>query len=158
MSPSNNGPATGWVNAYYSFDPLDDAIPWNVLGRRVIARREPLRRVLLDPAVVAGLGDCYVDEVLFEAGLRHDRPASNLSVQEVRRLYRSLVEVVHDAVKHRGTSIGDAPFVDLAGRPGEHAEHLQVHGRDGRPSTRSRSTSYTRRYGARSMPIECQKS
>jgi formamidopyrimidine-DNA glycosylase len=57
----------------------------------------------------------------------------------MRRLYRSLIEVLHDAVKHRGSSIGDAGFADLAGKPGEHQEHLQVYGRDGKLSPRSRT-------------------
>lgn len=121
------------------FDPLDDPLPWARFGNRLGARHEPLRRVLLDPTFVLGLGDCVVDEALFEAGVRHDRRADSLSSQEIRRLYRSLIEVIHDAVKHRGTSLGEAPFVDLAGKRGDHAEHLQVHGRDGKRSPRSRT-------------------
>jgi formamidopyrimidine-DNA glycosylase len=57
----------------------------------------------------------------------------------MRRLYRSLIEVLHDAVKHRGSSIGDHGFADLTGKPGEHQDHLQVYGRDGKLSPRSRT-------------------
>jgi formamidopyrimidine-DNA glycosylase len=80
----------------------------------------------------------YADEILFHAGLRHDRVSNTLSSQEVRRLYRAVVETLHDAVKYRGTSLPDLPFTDFAGKQGEYQEHLAVYGRDGQLSPRSR--------------------
>jgi formamidopyrimidine-DNA glycosylase len=50
----------------------------------------------------------YSDEILWEAGLRHDRPPRPLSTQEVRRLYRAMQEVIVAAMKAAGSSLDDA--------------------------------------------------
>lgn len=125
--------------ATFGFDPLDQPMTWPRFSDLVSRRHEPMKRLLLDSTFMCGLGDVYVDEILFEAGIRHDRKCDSLSSQEVRRLYRSLIEVLHDAVKHRGAHIGEHGICDLLGKPGEHQEHLQVHGREGKLSPRSRT-------------------
>lgn len=125
--------------ATMGFDPLDEPMTWVKFAKLVGERAEPMKKMMLDPNFIAGMGDVYIDEVLFEAGIRYDRKSDSLSTQEMRRLYRSLIEVLHDAVKHRGSSIGTSGFADLAGKPGEHQDHLQVYGRDGKLSPRSRT-------------------
>ena len=77
-------------------------------------------------------------EILFDAGLRYNRTADSLSMQELRRLYRSVVGILHDAIKYRGVSLDERPFLDLAGNPGEYTEHLAVYGKAGELSPRSR--------------------
>jgi formamidopyrimidine-DNA glycosylase len=64
--------------------------------------------------------------------------SDSLSSQEIRRLHRALVGKLHDAIKYRGTSLEDRPFLDPAGNPGEFAEHLEVYGKHGDLSGRSR--------------------
>lgn len=118
-------------------DPLDQPISWQAFGLLLERRDGTLRQVLLDPTFIVGITPVYADEILFEAGLRHDRDVSRLTAQEIRRLFRAIVEVLQDAVKHRGVSLDDG-FVDLYGVPGEHQEYLQVYGRDGQPCPRCR--------------------
>jgi formamidopyrimidine-DNA glycosylase len=118
-------------------DPLEDPETWMSFAARFTSRRAPAKAVLTDPAFYAGVGDLYADEILFEAGLRPERKSNTLGAQELRRLSRAVVEVLQDAVKHRGTSVGDTPFADLSGRLGEHQTHLAVWGRDGQRSPRS---------------------
>jgi len=77
--------------------------------------------------------------VLFDAGLRFDRESNTLSTQEVRRLYRSLVETLHNVIKYRGTTLEDRPWVDVFGEPGLFDQHLQIYGKDGELSPRSRT-------------------
>jgi formamidopyrimidine-DNA glycosylase len=98
-----------------------------------------LKQLLCDDSIVVGIGDVYSDEVLFHAGLLYNRMSNTLTTQEVRRLYRSLVETVHDAVKYRGTSIENRPFVDVFGVPGDFGDHLAVYGLAGELSPRSRA-------------------
>lgn len=119
-------------------DPLDEPMAWTAFAEVVLRRATKMKTLLTDPSVLAGIGDVYADEILFHAGLRHDRVSNTLSSQEVRRLYRAVVETLHDAVKYRGTSIGDAPFADLSGKPGDYQDHLAVYGREGMRSPRSR--------------------
>jgi len=119
-------------------DLLETPLSWVEFGRLVIGHKMPLKLLLTDPAIFVGIGDVYSNEILFDAGLRHDRSSAELSTQEVRRLYRSVVGVLHEAIKYRGTSLEERPFVDLTGEPGEFAEHLAVFGKDGDLSPRSR--------------------
>lgn len=113
-------------------------VSWVEFGRLVLSKRMPLRLLLTDETVFVGIGEIYANEILFDAGLRHDRMAGDLSTQEIRRLYRSFVGILHDAIKHGGTSLQDRPFADLSGKAGEYRDHLAVYGRAGQLSPRSR--------------------
>lgn len=119
-------------------DLLTTPMSWIDFGRFVLRRTEPLKALLMDQTAFAGIGPIYSDEILFDAGLRYDRKANALTTQEVRRLYRSIAGTMHDAIKYRGTSIEKRPFNDLAGNPGEYGDHLNVYGKAGELSPRSR--------------------
>lgn len=125
--------------ARYGFDPVTEPMPWTEFGRRVLARSVKLKRLLIDDTFVTGLRDVYADEILFEAGLRYDRMSNTLTSQEIRRLHRALVGTVHDAIKYRGTSLPEREFCDPFGETGAYAAHLQVWGRHGELSMRSRT-------------------
>jgi formamidopyrimidine-DNA glycosylase len=75
---------------------------------------------------------------LFTSGLRYDRLSSKLTSQDVRRLYRALMETLQDALKARGTSYGADSFKDLGGTPGQYQLELKVFERDGEPCRRCR--------------------
>lgn len=125
--------------ATLGIDPVGEPIPLNVFAGQVLGREMELKDFLTDDSVIVGLGDIYSDEVLFHAGLAYNRGSATLSTQEVRRLYRALIETVHDAIKYRGTSIESRPFVDAYGEPGDFGIHLAVYGRAGELSPRSRA-------------------
>jgi len=119
-------------------DLLEHPLSWVDFGRMMRTHKAPLKLLLTDPEIFVGIGDIYSNEILFDAGLRHDRSAAELSTQEIRRLYRSVVGILHDAIKYRGTSLDERPFLDLTGHPGEFADHLAVYGKAGELSPRSR--------------------
>ncbi len=120
-------------------DLLAEPVPWNIFGRFVLNSEQPLKTFLTDPDNFVGIGDLYSDEILFDAGLMYDRPASELSTQELRRLNRSITTILHDAIKYRGTTLEDRPWADIEGNPGSYAEHVAVYGKDGDLSPRSRT-------------------
>ena len=120
-------------------DLLAKPVSWVEFGRFVLNHEEPLKKLLTDDSYFVGIGNLYSDEILFDAGLRFDRKSSDLSMQELRRLNRSVVGILHDAIKYRGTTLEDRPFVDLEGNPGTYAEHLAVYGKEGELSPRSRT-------------------
>ncbi|WP_419917796.1 Fpg/Nei family DNA glycosylase [Candidatus Poriferisocius sp.] len=120
-------------------DPLNQPVAWKVFGEMLLAQKAKLKAVLTDDRVVVGLGEVYSDEILFSAGLRYDRLTTSLGPQEVRRLHRAMVETLHDAAKHRGSTLEDGLYVDVHGQPGGYGEHLNVFkqaGRNGRPCPR----------------------
>lgn len=119
-------------------DPVDEPISWTEFGRALLQRQVKLKTLLTNDSFVVGIGNIYADEILFEAGLRYDRLSNSLSSQEIRRLHRALVGTLHDAIKYRGTSVAARPFVDPFGVPGDFGDHLNVWGRHGELSSRSR--------------------
>jgi formamidopyrimidine-DNA glycosylase len=127
-------------------DPVADPVSWTSFARLLLGKNVKLKSLLMDSDIVAGIGPIYSDEILWEAGLRHDRISSELSSQEIRRLFRALVETLHEAVKHRGSTVDDHPFVDLYGKPGEHQDELRVHAREGEPCRRCRAPIVKVRY------------
>ena len=122
----------------YGIDPVDQPVSWTAFGRVLLQCHVKLKTLLTDSRFVVGLGDIYADEILYHAGLRHDRLSDSLSSQEIRRLHRALVGTLHDAIKHRGTSVKSRPFVDPFGQPGEYGDHLEVWGKKGELSGRNR--------------------
>jgi formamidopyrimidine-DNA glycosylase len=125
--------------AELGFDPVDEPMSWVVFGESLLRRRQRLKTVLLDQTFIAGLGNIYTDEILFHAGLRYDRTSDSLSSMEIRRLYRALVEVMHEAIKHRGSTLGDGQYVDVFGRPGNYQLEHQVYDREGEACRRCRT-------------------
>ncbi len=122
----------------YGLDPVEEPVSWTAFGRTLLHTETKLKNFLKDSSFVVGIGDIYADEILFHAGLRHDRMSSSLSSQEIRRLHRALVGTLHDAIKYRGTSVESRPFVDPFGQPGDYGEHLEVWGKHGDLSGRNR--------------------
>jgi formamidopyrimidine-DNA glycosylase len=121
-----------------AFDPLEDNLTWMEFGQLLRQADQPLKLLLMDQSVILGIKDVYSDEILYEAGLRYDRPSARLSTQEIRRLYRAMHEVFAAAMKFRGSSLDESDPDEVTDDEGEAAEHLKVYGREGLPSLRSR--------------------
>lgn len=124
---------------HIAIDPLEDTFTWQEFSGELARRASKLKTLLMDQKFVSGLGNIYSDEVLFAAGLRHDRMSDSLSSQEVRRLYRAIREVVQDAIRYRGTTLADEAYVDLFGKAGEFQTELKVYGRKGLACRRCRT-------------------
>ncbi len=130
-------------------DPVEEPVSWTAFGRQLLQREVKLKTLLTDPQFLVGISNIYADEILFHAGLRFDRLSNSLSSQEIRRLHRAIVGTLHDAIKYRGTSVAERPFIDPFGNPGEYAEHLEVWGRQGDLSSRSRSPILRTKFGGK---------
>lgn len=126
--------------AHLGFDPVEQPVSWTSFGQALVSRSVKLKPLLMDQKFIAGIGNIYADEILYNAGLRYDRLSDSLSTQEIRRLYRSLVETLHDAIKYRGSTLADGQYVDLQGRAGEFQEHHQVYDREGEACRRCRGS------------------
>jgi formamidopyrimidine-DNA glycosylase len=105
------------------------------LGAALAGRRAPLKRLLVDQRVIAGLGNIYADEVCFDASLRPDRPAASLEPDELERLARSTRSVLEAAIAGRGSSLRDEQYRDLLGNLGRYQLEHKVYGRSGMPCT-----------------------
>ena len=140
------------------YDVVDQPVPWADFAKLVVNRSVKLKTLLTDEDLLTGIGAVYSDEILYDAGLRYDRLSDSLSVQEVRRLYRSVVEILHDAIKHGGTTMSPDDWHDLHGAAGGYIDYLQVYGRDGEACRRCRDTIVKAKFGGKNTYFceQCQ--
>jgi formamidopyrimidine-DNA glycosylase len=99
--------------------------------RRLKLRRSPVKAVLLNQAVVRGVGNIYADEALFRAGVHPKRVAASLRADRVERIYDAMREVLTEAIESRGSSISN--YVDAEGRRGSFQAAHRVYQRTGEP-------------------------
>ena len=117
--------------AHLGIDPFEDQVGWDRFAAIVRSRTLALKTLLTDQDIVAGIGNIYADEILFSAGLMYDRVSESLSAIEIRRLHRTITEVLTEAIKQGGTTLDDEMFIDPDGQPGSFQNYLQVHTREG---------------------------
>ncbi len=115
-------------------DPLVDTVDGARLHVAARRSRRTLKALLLDQQVIAGVGNIYASEALWQAGIRPSLRAHRLSRPRADQLALAVREVLDRALDHGGTSLRD--FVDADGNAGEHAHYLWVYGRDGEPCPR----------------------
>ena len=136
--------------AHLGIDPLETAMSWDLFGRMLADKHARLKSLLMDQKFIAGIGNIYSDEILWGAGLRWDRMSDALTSEEVRRLYRSMMETLQEAVKHRGSSLADEQYRDLFGQLGDYQHHHQVYDREGLACVRCRRVLVRARFSNRS--------
>jgi formamidopyrimidine-DNA glycosylase len=112
-------------------DPLTGEFTPDALGKMLAQRRGKIKSFLLDQRHIAGVGNTYADEILFEARIAPSRVASSLGEREVARLHESMVATLRRGLELGGSS--EMAFVHLDGSKGRFQEHLQVKGRKGQP-------------------------
>ena len=94
----------------------------------------PVKNVLLDHTFVAGIGNIYACEVLFRSRLSPKRQARRISQAEIKRIHRTIMEVLGEAIAHRGSSMRN--YRDGEGQKGRFNERLAVYARQGLPCPR----------------------
>jgi formamidopyrimidine-DNA glycosylase len=98
---------------------------------RIRRHRAPIKSVLLNQSVLAGLGNIYTDEALFRAGIHPKRRADKLSAARIANLLTTIRSLLEEAISCRGSSVSD--YVDTEGRQGTFQQRHRVYGREGLP-------------------------
>lgn len=104
---------------------------WRVLARRLDNTRRSIKTTLLDQTVVAGIGNIYADESLFEARIDPLTPAYELSDEQVRRLTRAIKLILRRAIRAKGSTLRDYRAAD--GSTGSFQSRHRVYDRAGLP-------------------------
>ena len=107
------------------------------LARRLAGTRRAIKNALMDQRVVAGLGNIYVDEALFAAGIHPLSVAADLSPEAVARLNRAIKTTLRRAIRHRGSTLRD--YLDADGAAGGFQNLHRVYDRAGKPCRRCRA-------------------
>jgi formamidopyrimidine-DNA glycosylase len=86
-------------------EPLEKGFSASVLKGRLGGRKGPIKPLLLDQAVIAGLGNIYASEALYRAGILPQRRADSLAAPEIKKLHGAIVRVLKEAIAARGSSV-----------------------------------------------------
>ena len=112
-------------------EPLGNQFDASYLAGRLAGKKSPIKTVLLDQHIVAGLGNIYVCEVLFRAGIHPQRLAGDLSQMEIAALVPIIRDVLTEAIEAGGSSLKDYRQAD--GDLGYFQHSFRVYGREGQP-------------------------
>ncbi len=129
-------------------DPIGPAFTPESFAALARGRRRPVKNLLMDQTLIAGLGNIYANEILFHAGVRPGRASARLSRRECAAVVRATGAVLGEAIRRRGSSISD--FHDASGMPGRFQERFFVYDRAGDPCRRCRTPIRRRVHAGRS--------
>jgi formamidopyrimidine-DNA glycosylase len=106
-------------------EPLSKDFTPKILGEKLKGKKAPVKTTLLDQGIVAGLGNIYVCELLFRAGISPLLPANELKPKQIKQIVSETVKVLREAIAMGGTSISDFRRIDDI--TGEFQNFLQVY-------------------------------
>lgn len=112
-------------------EPLESSFDSARLASLLGTRKRPIKSLLLDQAIIAGIGNIYADEALYGAGIHPLREAGSLTAEEAKRLSRAIKATLRRAIELEGSSIDT--YRDSRGRRGRFQETFRVHRREGEP-------------------------
>ncbi len=112
-------------------EPLEEGFGVKYLRETLSRRRAQIKSLLLDQKVVAGIGNIYADEILYDAGLHPRCKANTLLAEDWETLHGAILKNLSAGIEHRGTTF--SLYRDVLGRKGRHQDHLRVFLRAGKP-------------------------
>ncbi len=115
-------------------EPLDPGFDLARFRAALGRTRQAIKKALMDQHRLAGVGNIYANEALFEAGIDPSRPAHTLGEAELARLYQALRRILAAAIAAEGTTFRD--YVTGTGQPGAFQLELSVYDRAGEPCRR----------------------
>jgi formamidopyrimidine-DNA glycosylase len=142
-------------------EPLDDQFTFPIFKKLLAGKSRQIKPLLLDQQTIAGLGNIYVDEALWEAKIHPECPVNAISVQQLQDLYKAIRLVLKRGLKTEGTSLGmgRTNFYRLDGTSGRHQHHLNVFRQTGKLCPRCHTPIIRIVVGQRSTHLcpHCQK-
>ncbi|MGH2470889.1 MAG: Fpg/Nei family DNA glycosylase [Candidatus Limnocylindria bacterium] len=149
----DEGEGTESVHGFGDLGPDAGALPWNEheFAEHARATRRELRSLLMDQGFVAGIGNAYADEILWEAQLHPKRRVGTLSTDEMSRLYRAFVDVLARGVREVEAGLPPELGTKIRG-------HMKVRGRKAKPCPRCGTPIVKTRQGLDDMYLcpRCQ--
>ncbi|MGK0216872.1 MAG: formamidopyrimidine-DNA glycosylase [Planctomycetota bacterium] len=118
--------------AHLGPEPLEDDFTAEWLRQALGSRQRAVKPLLLDQAFLAGLGNIYVDESLFLAGVHPQRRSDRIPKDRVVRLHEAIQAILRQAIEREGSSF-DSFYRTPEGQPGSYQHQFRVYGREGRP-------------------------
>ncbi|SEB80663.1 DNA-formamidopyrimidine glycosylase [Paenibacillus sp. GP183] len=132
-------------------EPLDDSFTFDAFSKRIAKRTTKIKPLLLNQEYIVGIGNIYVDESLFLAGIHPEREASSLTRQELLLLHQAIIRTLHDSVEVGGSSVKS--YVNGQGEIGLFQHQLKIYGRKSESCYQCGSEIYKTVVGGRGTHI-----
>ncbi|MFP3953445.1 MAG: bifunctional DNA-formamidopyrimidine glycosylase/DNA-(apurinic or apyrimidinic site) lyase [Candidatus Bipolaricaulota bacterium] len=111
-------------------EPFADEYNWENFNE-IFSTTRPVKVLLLDQDRITGLGNIYVSEILFRAGLDPTTPGEEVSQEDRKSLFKLIPRVLTEAINNKGTTLND--YQDSSGKRGNFQDFLRVYGKEGDP-------------------------
>lgn len=118
----------------FGIEPFTPTFTLEKFKKIISSKPTKIKPLIMDQKQIAGVGNIYSDEALWCAKIHPERPAKNLSSDEIKKLYDCIIESLKQGIADRGTSVDQ--YVDLKGQKGKHGQNLQVFRKNGKPCPR----------------------
>jgi formamidopyrimidine-DNA glycosylase len=112
-------------------EPFADGFSVKYFTQKLTNRRRQIKTLLLDQAIVAGIGNIYADEALFQSGILPHTVAADLKPKQIKKLHQAIIDVLQTSIDKGGTTFSD--FLDLLGVSGNYGDAALVYGRKDQP-------------------------
>lgn len=141
----------------YGPEPLSREFSLIYLKNILVGKRVAIKKLLIDQRQIAGIGNIYADEILWEARIHPLMISANLDDKMITKLHIAIIKILKEAVKLKGTSTSD--YRDISGAKGKYGDALKVYRRTGEPCPRDNAKIERVKIGGRSSHFcpKCQK-
>lgn len=138
-------------------EPLTEELTFSKFKKQLKGRRKNIKKCLLDQEIVAGIGNIYSDEILWDAKINPFRSVEDLREEELKKIFTSIGKIIKKAIKLKGESISDYRTPD--GGKGNYDEYRKVYRREGEKCPRDGEVIKRKKTGGRSAHYcpKCQK-
>ena len=129
-------------------EPLDKNFSFKKFKSRLVRRKSGIKKILMNQNIIAGIGNIYSDEILFDSKIHPLKQIQNLEEEDLKRIYNSIKKILRRAVVLRGDSMSD--YRDLAGKKGRYQDIQKVYQREGEKCYRCKGEIKRIKIGGRS--------
>ncbi len=138
-------------------EPLNQSFNFSIFQSAILKNKGKIKQVLMNQEAIAGIGNIYSDEILWQAKVHPFRLTNQLTTNELKTIYLAMRQIFKKAVKLRGTSISD--YRDTSGKSGGYAEKRLVYRREKWPCLRCKTSIKRMKIGGRNAHFcpKCQK-
>ncbi|MBP9690724.1 bifunctional DNA-formamidopyrimidine glycosylase/DNA-(apurinic or apyrimidinic site) lyase [Candidatus Woesebacteria bacterium] len=130
-------------------DVLSDDFTSEYLQAHLTKTRRPIKTVLLDQEIIAGVGNIYANDALWEARIHPARKANSLTADEVMSLFAGIKKSIHEGLEYKGSSAKDELYVLPDSTPGMYQHHFKTYHQQGTPCKRCGEIIKSMRLGGR---------
>lgn len=140
-------------------EPFDKEFTADYLKQIFSKTAKPIKLILMEQEKIAGIGNIYANDALFEAGIMPTRQSKSLKDDEIDKLRKAIIKVLEEGLKYGGSSAADEAYIKPSGERGEYQKHFRVYQRDGQKCLKCGTTIKRIKIGGRGTFYcpDCQK-